>query len=75
MLGVEHDFHLDSEILVLAGCIPQENCTPLQRGGLVPLVGSRGVDPLAGGSGGQRSPGGGFGGSALEAKNRCKISL
>ena len=30
---MEPDFHPDLEILVLAGCIPQENCTPLHTGG------------------------------------------
>ena len=29
VLGVEPDFHPDSEILVLAGCITQEKCTPM----------------------------------------------
>ena len=46
---MEPDFHPDSEILVLAGCIPQENCTPLHAGGygrdLSPPWGFGGADP------------------------------
>ena len=68
MLGVEPDFHPDSEILVLVGCIPQENYTPWMRGGIFAPAGSGGAAPLAGGSGGQRSPDRGFEGRAPEAK-------
>jgi len=32
LLGVEHDCHPTSEVFVSAGCIPQEDCTPLHAG-------------------------------------------
>ena len=34
MLGVEHDYHPNLEVFVSAGCIPQEDCTPIHVGGL-----------------------------------------
>jgi len=49
---------------------------PNLDGGTSPHGGSGGAHPpWLGGFGGQRSPGGGFAGGALEAKNICKISL
>jgi len=77
ILGVEHDY---LEVFASTGCIPQVVYTPLNAGGcrgdLSPLWGFGGAHPpLAGGSKGQRSLGGGFRASAPKAKNRCKIAL
>ena len=74
LLSAEPDFLPNLEILVLVGCIPQENCTPLHKGGdLSPPRGPRGADPSTRGSGGQWSPSGGFGGSAPKAKIDVKF--
>ena len=57
---MEPDFLPDSEILVLAGCIPQENCTPLHVGGcggdLSPPQGPGGLPPRLGGPGASSPP-------------------
>ena len=60
VLGVEPDYLVYSK--VSAGCIPQEDCTPLHA-------------RVVGGGAGPVVPRRGFGGSAPKAKNRCKIAL
>ena len=36
VLGVEPDYHPDLEVIVLAGCISREDCTPLHTEGTCP---------------------------------------
>jgi len=80
MLDVEHDC---SEVFASVGCIPQEVCKmkrhnlhPSMWGGLVPPCGGPGkLIPPGWGVRGLAVPRWGFGGSAPQAKNRCKIAL
>ena len=65
LLGVEHDY---LEVFVSAGCILQEDCTPIHVGGC-----GGDLSPSAGGSRGQQSLDGGFKGNTLEAKKICKL--
>jgi len=73
LLGVELDYLLYSK--VSAGCIPQEDYTPLHvRGDLSPLQGSRGANsPLAGGFEGQWSLGRGSGVAPPKLKIDVKL--
>ena len=64
---MEPDFLPDSEILVLAGCIPQENCTPLQQGG------AGWLNPRLGGSGASGPPAGVSGEAPPEPKIDVKL--
>ena len=61
---MEPDFLPNSKILVFSWMYTPGKLYTLARGGvrggLIPPMGSRGADPLTGGSGGQRSPSGGF---------------
>ena len=75
---MEPDFLPDSEILVLAGCIPQENCTPLHVGGcggdLSPPRGLGGPTPWLGGPAASDPPAGVLGATPLKPKIDVKLT-